>query len=153
MHMATIFFTAHFCADTIRGQCLFLWKACRHPLWLSKVHTSDTVMIVSSLSSAVSRANKSNSTNSPSASLGWWLSSKIICVCVHVLCIVAAATIQGRHLFCSELPIVRLLFEGSDYLRVTSIWKSTVSFSSEHVHTQNHYSPCCCPGFQCLHVL
>ena len=31
------------------------------------------------------------------------------------------ATIRGWRLFCSELQIVRLLFEGSDYLRVASI--------------------------------
>ena len=36
---------------------------------------------------------------------------------VHIL----AATIQGWRLFCSELPIVRLLFEGSNCLRAASI--------------------------------
>ena len=47
--------------------------------------------------------------------LDWWLSSEI--VCVRVLRIVAAATIRGWHLFRSELLIVRLLFEGSDFWR------------------------------------
>ena len=37
---------------------------------------------------------------------------------VHIL---AAATIRGWRLFCSELPIVRLLFEGSNCLRAASI--------------------------------
>ena len=33
---------------TIRGRCLFLWKAHRHQQWLDKVHVrmSDTVMTV-----------------------------------------------------------------------------------------------------------
>ena len=35
--------------------------------------------------------------------------------------LLAAATIRGRRLFGSELPIVRLLFEGGDYSRVATI--------------------------------
>ena len=61
------------------------------------------------------------------------------------------ATMWGWRLFYSELPIVQLLFESSDYLRVTSIWKSTVSSSSEHVHTQNHY-PCSHAAVQFFNV-
>ena len=41
---ATIFFAAHYCAATIRGQCLFIQKTHRHQRQLDKVHTSDTVM-------------------------------------------------------------------------------------------------------------
>ena len=40
-------------------------------------------------------------------------SAAIIGKCVRVLNILAMATIQGWRLFHSELPIVRLLFEGS----------------------------------------
>ena len=47
---------------------------------------------------------------------------KGICV-LHIL---AAATNQGRHLFCLELPIVQLLFEGGDALRVTSNQRNVV---------------------------
>ena len=36
---------------------------------------------------------------------------------VHVLRILATATIQGQHSFCSELPIMRPEFKGSDYSR------------------------------------
>ena len=47
--------------------------------------------------------------------------------CVRVPRILAAATIRGRRLFCSELPIVRLLFKGGDYSRVASIQRNTVA--------------------------
>ena len=50
----TIFFVVHvWCGyylrvGTIRGWCLFLWKAHRHQQWLDKVHVrmSDTAMTV-----------------------------------------------------------------------------------------------------------
>ena len=40
------------------------------------------------------------------------MSVAIISVRVHAPCILAAASIRGRHLFCSELPIVWPQFEG-----------------------------------------
>ena len=43
---ATIFLAAHFCATTIQGGHLFLWKTRRHQRWLDKVRTSDTVTTV-----------------------------------------------------------------------------------------------------------
>ena len=39
---------------------------------------------------------------------------------------ISEATIWGSRLFCSELPFVWLLFEGSNYSRVASIWRNTV---------------------------
>ena len=90
--MATIYFTAYFCAATIwgrllfeggyylraatiQGQCLFLWEACRHRQWLNKVCTSDIVTTVrrcqwfaQPLSPAVSCGNESYNMNDPSAS-------------------------------------------------------------------------------------
>ena len=47
--------------------------------------------------------------------LAWSPPSEIIRIRVHVPRTVAAATIRGRRLFCSELLIVWLLFEGGDY--------------------------------------
>ena len=46
----------------------------------------------------------------------------------HVLAalVLATATIPWQRLFNSELPIVRLLFEGSDYLRAASNRSNTV---------------------------
>jgi len=50
----------------------------------------------------------------------------IISTRVRVPHIVTAATIRGRRLFCSELLIVQLLFEGGDYSRVASNRRNTV---------------------------
>ena len=50
-----------------------------------------------------------------------WVSAEIISTCVRALCILAMATLWGWCLFHSELPIVQLLFEGSNYLRVVTI--------------------------------
>ena len=63
---------------------------------------------------AVSRGNESYNTNSSIASL-----LTVVCVC-RVL-VLAMATIRGQCLFRSELPIVWLLCEGSDYSRAASI--------------------------------
>ena len=49
-------------------------------------------------------------------------SAGIISRRVRALRILAMATIWGQRLFCSDLPIVRLLLEGSVYLRAVSIW-------------------------------
>ena len=42
------------------------------------------------------------------------------------------AIIQGRHLMHSELLIVRLVFEGSNYLRATSNWRNMVLYGQDH---------------------
>ena len=47
---------------------------------------------------------------------------------VHMLYILAVVIIQDRCLFLSELPIMRLLFEGDDYLRASSIQRNTVFY-------------------------
>ena len=61
---------------TIRGRCLFLWKAHRHQQRLDKVGTSKTVTVARRcqlhahpLGPAVSRGNNSYNTNSFSASM------------------------------------------------------------------------------------
>ena len=48
-------------------------------------------------------------------------SMAISCALVHVSCILVAATIQGWHLFCSELPTVQLY-----YLRAVSDKKTNL---------------------------
>ena len=45
---------------------------------------------------------------------------------MHVPHILAEATIREWHLFRLELPIVRLLFEGGNYLRAVTIRRNTV---------------------------
>ena len=49
------------------------------------------------------------------------MSEAIISARVRAPHILTVATIRGRHLFHSELQIVRLLFEGSDYSRAATI--------------------------------
>ena len=56
-----------------------------------------------------------------------------ICVRMHVPLVPAAATVQVPHLFCSELLIVRLLFEGS-VRRNTVFLAHTLSFLSTWRH-------------------
>ena len=65
-------------------------------------------------------ANESYNTNSPSANQVTDVRNySDTCACVAR---VAAATFQGGVYFAhADLPIVRLLFEGGDYLRVASI--------------------------------
>ena len=71
------------------------------------------------LSHLVSCGNDSNNTGTPGTRVETVLKKfSHACACHHPL---AAATIQVWHLFCSELPIVRLLFEGGDYLMVVSV--------------------------------
>ena len=95
-------------------------ETCRYQQRVEKVRTSETVMVAKRcqyyaqcLSPAVSRGNDSYKTNS--------------CVVIivrnhlHIPGLLAAGTIRGPCLFCSELRIVRLLFEGGDYSKVASI--------------------------------
>ena len=71
-----------------------------------------------------------------------WASVAIISTWVRVLCILATATIRGQCLFCLELLIVWLLFEGSNCLRAASnrrkimhdtkqLW---LRFTRRHIH-------------------
>ena len=43
------------------------------------------------------------------------ITRNLFCTCVHVAHIPVMATICGRYLFCSEFPIMQLLFEGSTH--------------------------------------
>ena len=56
-------------------------------------------------------------TSQTALALARWLSLEIIRSGMHVLHILVAATILGRHLFCSELLIVQLLVEGGIYMK------------------------------------
>ena len=76
-----------------------------------------------SLLSAVEMTHKMQI--NPSGSVGTIVRNySLTCLCVVYT--IAMATIRGQHLFRSELPIVWLLFEGSDYSRVASIRRNTV---------------------------
>ena len=44
-HWLIFFSTVHFCAATIRGQHLFLWKAHRHQRQLDKIRTRDSLVV------------------------------------------------------------------------------------------------------------
>ena len=110
-------------AATIRGSHFFSWKTHRYQRQLIKVHTSDTVMTVRNcqqqaqpLSPAVSRGNKLHNTNSPVVSL-----VNVIRNYSHT-CVCTAYSSRSYYsrvaLICSELLIVRLLFEGGVYLIV-----------------------------------
>ena len=131
-------FAARFCAATIRGWHLFLWKTQRHQQRLDKVRTSDTVtQYAQPISHAVSHRIESYNTNSSSASL-----VTIVSKCLHMY----ACAMYTSHsyysrtaLFCSALQIMQLLFEGGHYLSAVSIRRNTV-FS------------CACREF-CLYVL
>ena len=102
------------------GWRIFLWKpADINDGWISYVRAIQRWLLdaVSSLaqplSPAVSRGNELYNTNCPSDSLVT-IVRNYLCMCACAL-LVAVATIRGQHLFHSELPIVRLLFEGGVY--------------------------------------
>ena len=113
------------------GRHLFLWKAWRHRWRLDRYERVrrwwllDPVSSMRSLSLPLSAMGMTCTTQTVLA-LAWWLLSEIICTRVCVPRLVAAVTIQGQHLFRSELRIVRLLFEGGHYLRAVSIRRNTV---------------------------
>ena len=108
---------------TVRGRRLFLWKApvdindslIRY-IWVRRWRLVDVVRSVHSLSVLLSAVEMTHTTQIALA-LAWWPSSESIRTRVCVPHILAAATIRGRCLFRSELPIVWLLFEGSVYLK------------------------------------
>ena len=114
-----LFFAAHLSTG---GWRIFLWKpADINDGWsrISYVRAIQRQLLdaVSSLaqplSPAVSRGNELYNTNCTSDSLVT-IVRNYLCMCACAL-LVAVATIQGRRLFHSELPIVRLLFEGGVY--------------------------------------
>ena len=137
-------------AATIQGWLLFLWKTCQHQRRLEKVHKTQAIQwrlleAVSgkcSLSVLLSVVETSRTTQTalvlawwPSSeiicitqtalALAWWPSSEIICIracmCVLHIPVVAAVTILGQDLFCSEILIMQWLFEGGDHSRVATI--------------------------------
>ena len=72
---------------------------------------------------------------------------------MHVPCIpvLAMATIPGRYLFCSELPIVWLLFESGNYSRVASIQRNTVFTLGLWTHTSIKHG--FINGFQTIQIM
>ena len=73
-------------------------------------------------------------------------------MCVCVLCILTTATIRGWRLFPSELPIVRLLFEGGDYLRTASIQRNTIYTKIHYDDFKCNYCTCVIPKLEFTHV-
>ena len=125
-------FAARFCAATIWGWHLFLWKTQRHQQQLDiRWHSTHSLSVMLS-------AIELSRTTQTTLVLAWSPSSAIIRTHMHVSHILATATIQGQHLFSSVFSIMRLLFEGGDYLSTASIRRNMV-FS------------CACSEF-CLYV-
>ena len=110
------FFAAWFCMTTNRGWHLFPWKACTHQWHVPALQWPllDAVSSTHSLLSAMETIELYN-TNTPSTSQ--------VTVIRNYLqsCLCATYTSHGYYsraaFICSELPIVRLLFEGSVYLK------------------------------------
>ena len=113
------FFTVRFWVATIWGQRLFFWKACGYQWqgWIRYVRAIQwrllqAVSSKSSLSVLLPAVETSCTMSTALAPARWPLSGTI-----HIHVRVTAATIWGRHLFCSELPIMRLLSEGATIRR------------------------------------
>ena len=115
---ATIFFAACFSAATIEGGVYFFGKLTDiKDGWIRYIRAIqwwllDAVSSLHSLSVLLSAMETSRTTRIALV-LAWWPSSEIIRTRLHVL---AMATIGGRCLFHSELPIVLPLFVGGVYL-------------------------------------
>ena len=131
---APIYFSARFCAATIQGRLLFEGgvyffgkPADTNDSWIRYEQTIqwqllDAFSSKNSLSILLSAVGMSRTTRTVLAPARWPL-SKIICTRVHVSPITAAATIWGWRLFCSELLIVWLLFEGGIYSKKYVNWQ------------------------------
>ena len=93
----------------------------------------DTVNSMCSLSVLLSV--EMTHTTQMALALAWWPSSEMIHTCVCILRILAAATIQGQSLFCSELPIVRLLLRAASIrslhiiLVYTIVWGVVITWN------------------------
>ena len=125
--------TAIFSVASVWGQRLLFWKAHRRQWQLDKICKSHTVMTVRSYVqlpiSSVGHGNKSYT--QMTLALAWWPLSEIICTCARVCAMyTSCVSIRGWHLFCSELPIVRLLFHGGIYLKKYSIRNLWTTISS-----------------------
>ena len=140
LYVGLYIFAACFCAATIWGLRLFIWRARRYQRRLDKVRNVrvkhwrllDAVSSTRSLSDLLS-AIETRRTTRMAPALFWWPPSEIIRTRVRVPRILAAATIWKRRLFRSELPILSLLFKGGVYSeKYTSQIKTT---SARHTHT------------------
>ena len=125
-HRGYYFFHCFFCVATIQGRRLFLSKpADISNSLIRNVRVSwwwllDAVSSKCSLSILLSAMEMTRTTRIALA-LACSLFSEIICTRVHMPHILATATIWRGHLFRSELPLVRLLFEGGYYSRMVII--------------------------------
>ena len=110
--MATFFFFLLFVLVglLIEGGVYFIWKP-------GIAGTCSSTHSLSVLLSAV-KTNRITHTALEIVSERQW--ELYISTCVHATCVLAAATSQGWHLLCSEFPVVRLQFEGSDDSRAGS---------------------------------
>ena len=112
-------------AATIRRQRSFLWDI--HDSWIGEEWVRqwqllDAVSSTRSLSVLLSAVRMTHTTRTVLA-IVWWPSSEIICTCVRVPCLLATATIRGRHLFrprasdCAATIQERSLLEDGVYLK------------------------------------
>ena len=92
------------------------WIRCMWPIQLGLIDTGSSMCSLSVLLSAMGTTLR----KCTALEIAQWAPAGIICTHARALRILAVATIQGWYLFCSELPIVRWLFKGSDYLRAAS---------------------------------
>ena len=141
---ANIFFAVCFGVATTRGQLLFKGSIYFYGKpedtddgWIRYIQVKwwwllDTVSSTCSLSVLLSVMEMTCTTRIALA-LAWSSSSEIIRTGVRVPCILAAATIWGRHLFRSELSIMQRLFEGGDYLRAVTIWGRQLFESGDYL--------------------
>ena len=85
-------------------------------MWAIQLGLIDAGSSTWSLSVLLSAVETSFRTWTP-LEIAQWAIAAIISMHVHVQRILAMATNPGWHLFCSEFPIVWILFEGDDYSR------------------------------------
>ena len=143
--VGTIYFTARLCGYYLRAVFVYFFGNINDG-WIRYVRVRwwqllDAVSSTHSLSVLLS-AVRTTCTTQTVLALAWWSSSEIICTCVHMPSVLAAATIWGRHLFYSRasdcaatisdystVATIRgwRLFEGGDYSRAATIRRNVVS--------------------------
>ena len=120
---ATIYFTAWFVQLLFEGSVYFFindsWIGYK---WVRRWWLLDTVSSTRSLSVLLSAVGTTRTTQTVLA-LAWWPLSEIIRTCVRVPRLLAAATIQGQHLFhsrasgCAATIWGQPLIKGGAYLK------------------------------------
>ena len=132
-------------AVTIWGQCLYFFGKPKDikDSWIRYIQALqqwllEAISSTQSLSVLLSVMEKSCATQTILL-LACWPSLAVIPTCVGVLSSLAVATLWERRVFCSGLPIVRLLFEGRDYSSMASIWRNTIFSSTYEPYLQHKF--------------